>query len=59
VLGFRQLAEPTLQGLRIDPMFESMPLVSQKAESIFDFGVWNRLGACVLYIGNTTWADPA
>lgn len=58
-LAFRQLAQSELQGLRIDAPMASHPLVAQNMEAIFDFGVFNRLSASVLYVGNTTWANPS
>jgi len=57
VLGFRQLPQAELQGLRIDSMFTDHPLVAQNAEAIFGFGVWNRLGAAVMSKVDT-WANP-
>jgi hypothetical protein len=57
-LVFRQRPQATLQGLRIVADFESHPLVARVMEAEFGFGVWNRLAGSVLYIGNTTWANP-
>jgi hypothetical protein len=58
LLGYRELPQPSMQGLRIDAPFGIAPLVAQNAEAIFGFGVWNRLAGSVLYIGGTTWTNP-
>ena len=58
-LGFRQLPMPSLQGLMFSGQIPGVALIAEKAEAIEDFGVWNRGTAAVLYIGNTTWANPS
>lgn len=37
---------------------EHFPLRAQTFEREFGVGVWNRLGAAILYIGDTTYAAP-
>lgn len=58
-LAFRQLPMASLQGLRFSGQASGIALVSEKAEAIEDFGVWNRGMASVLYIGGTSWANPS
>lgn len=57
-LGFRQRNATTLQGLRIAADLDDYPLQAQYMEAEFGLGVWTRTNGAVLYIGDTTWADP-
>lgn len=44
--------------LRMVSQFEIYPLRAEHMEREFGVGVWNRLGAAVLYTGATTYAVP-
>lgn len=57
VLGFRQLAQPSLQGFRIKAQFSNYPMIAEVTESIFGYGIWNRLGAVCLS-KTSTWSNP-
>ncbi len=48
MLCMRIPEQASLQGLRIDAQYSDHPLVAQNMESIFDFGVWNRLAGVVI-----------
>lgn len=58
VLVRRQRPVASLTGLRIIDRVPGYPLVTENTEAEYGFGVWNRTAAAVLYIGNTSWADP-
>lgn len=55
---FRQRPQASLQGLRIVADINDYPLIAKSMESEYGFGVWNRTAGAVLYIGDTTWANP-
>lgn len=59
VLCRRQSELESQRGLRLMSEFPTYPLRADNFEATYGFGVWNRTAAAVLYIGNTTWADPA
>lgn len=54
----RQRVQPGLRGLRLVAELDMYPLKAEYMEREFGFGVWNRTSAAVLYIGDTSWADP-
>jgi len=58
VLGYRQLPQAEMQGLQIAAPYSNFPLIAEHATATYGFGVWNRLGAACLYIGDTSWANP-
>jgi hypothetical protein len=58
VLGYRQPAQPGLQGWRIAAQFSDHPLIAEYAKAEFGFGVYNRTMAAVLYFANATYAAP-
>lgn len=45
-------------GLHLESKFEPYPLVADNYKVQFGFGVLNRTAGAVLYVGNTTWANP-
>lgn len=56
-LAFRQLAAPSMQGLRIDAPLVDHPLLSEVGQAIYGFGVFDRTAAAVV-ISGSVWADP-
>lgn len=57
-LGFRQRAQSSLRGLRLVSEIPGYPLVSKSFEAEFGVAVNCRTAGAVLYIGDTTWANP-
>jgi hypothetical protein len=55
----RQRAGAAVTGLRIAAELDAYPLHAQYMEAEYGLGVWTRTNGAVLYVGNTTWADPS
>lgn len=58
-LAFRQYPQTAMQGLQINAMVDSSPLVAQTATAWFGVGALNRSAGAVLYTsGSTTYTNP-
>ncbi|MBW6457039.1 MAG: hypothetical protein K0A98_14250 [Trueperaceae bacterium] len=57
-LVMRERPQATLRGLRLAGEIPTHPLLTRYMESVFGFGVWTRTNGAILYINDTTWADP-
>jgi hypothetical protein len=57
-LGFRELPQAGMQGLRLVAQNDSYPLHAEAWVRYFGVGVWHRTNGGVLYFANATFADP-
>lgn len=57
-LRFRERTGVGLQGLRIAARNDLFPLHAEWMEAFYGFGVRNRVGAAVLYIGGGSYVEP-
>ena len=57
LLGYRQRAQPSLQGLRIEAPFPDYPLYAEQAVAEFGFGVKNRGMGAIHQIAGSWAAD--
>ena len=58
-LCFRQRNVPTLQGLRLAGRISLYPHTVDYMENEYGIGAWTRTNGAVLYVGDTTYADPS
>lgn len=54
----RRIRTPERAALRLVAEDEAHPLRARSYEREHGFGVWNRTNGAVLYVGDTTYADP-
>lgn len=55
------MREDTVRGsdLTVEAEIDMYPLRAEYMSAMFGFGVWTRTNGAVLYIGDTSWADPS
>ena len=58
-LGYRQREQASLRGFRIDAKVNDYPLIAEFTEAEFGFGVWNRTAGAIMFITDTTYANPS